>query len=101
MPFQEIDLQLLVCMFRNDRIGRHHANIENILNFCTPKEYRDSRSMGRLKKRLRRLAGRGYLVRKVGRFEAYSLSMNGVRVVQNWQDGMDIEQINELEDTRT
>lgn len=98
MPLLEIDLQLMACMYDEDRIGSHHGNVDNILKFCTPKDYRDRRSMGGLKKRLRRLATQGYLIRKTGRYEAYSLSKKGVIVAERWKEGWTIEQINSAED---
>ncbi|MHA1908953.1 MAG: hypothetical protein ACW98Y_16745 [Candidatus Thorarchaeota archaeon] len=94
---ESIDLALIVCMYDENRIGRHHGNIERILDFCTPKEYRDRYPMGRLRKRLRQLSTTGYLHRKQGRFEAFSLSPRGVIVAERSKEGWTLEEINEAE----
>ncbi len=93
-----IDLALITCMYDENRIGSHHGNTSRILDFCTPKEYRDRFPMGRLRKRLRQLAEMGYLLRKKGRFEAYSLSQYGVIIAERSKEGWTLEQINAAED---
>ncbi|MHA2004358.1 MAG: hypothetical protein ACW975_08235 [Candidatus Thorarchaeota archaeon] len=92
-----IDLEIIECMYDENRIGGHHGNIDRILDFCTPQEYRDRFPMGRLRKRLRQLAVIGYLIRKQGRFEAFSLSQRGVIIAERVKDGWTLEQINEAE----
>ncbi|MGY5852198.1 MAG: hypothetical protein RTU92_01370 [Candidatus Thorarchaeota archaeon] len=84
-------------MYDEDRMFSRHGNVERILQICTPKKYRDSRSMGGLKKRLRKLASYGYLIRKRGRFEAFSLSQRGVILAERWKEGWTVEEINEAE----
>ncbi|MBD3405514.1 MAG: hypothetical protein GF411_05185 [Candidatus Lokiarchaeota archaeon] len=96
--FSKIDLIIMACMYREDRIGKHHGNIENILKFCVPKEYRDRHRMSKVKKGMRRLASRGYLILKQGRFEAFALTIEGVRVVERWIDGWSLDQINDAEE---
>ncbi len=94
MPIKKIDIIIMTCMYDEDRIGSRHGNIDNILKFCTPREYRDRYPLGKIKKRMRKLAGQNYLIRKTGRFEAYSLSMDGVRVAERWKEGWTIDEIN-------
>ena len=96
MQLSEIDL-IIACMYDEDRIGAHHGNVENILKFCTPKEYRDRYRVSILKKRLRRLARAGYLRMKKGRFEAYSLTQRGVNVAERWTQDWTVDQINDAE----
>ena len=90
----EIDLTLIVCMYDESRIGRIHGNVDRILKFCTPKEYRDRFPVGKLKKRMRQLASEGYLILKKGKFEAFSLSPLGVIIAERVKDGWTLEQIN-------
>ena len=80
-------------MYGEDRIGKHHGNVDRILKICTPKEYRDRRPLGPLKKRMRKLATEGYLIRKRGKHQAYSLGRMGVRVAERWKTGWTAEEI--------
>lgn len=98
MSLSLIEIIVMACMYDEDRIGKHHGNVERILKFCTPKEYRDKNSLGTLKKSMRKLAGAGYLILKKGRSEAYSLSQKGVIVAERWKEGWTLEQINEAEE---
>ncbi len=95
--FALVDLALIECMYDEDRIGKHHGNVERILRFCTPKEYRNRYPMGKLKKRLRQLAVRGYFLRKQGRFEAFSLSKRGVVIAERIKAGWTLDRINDAE----
>ncbi len=93
MFLTEIDILLMGCMYGEDRIGKHHGNVDRILKICTPKEYRDRRPLGTLKKRMRKLTVEGYLIRKRGKREAYSLNRRGVRVAERWNKGWTAEEI--------
>ena len=93
MSLTNIDILLMACMYGEDRIGKHHGNVDRILKICTPKEYRDRWPLGILKKRMRKLAAAGYLIRKRGKHEAYSLDRRGVRVAERWKKGWTAEEI--------
>ncbi len=93
-----IDIKLIVCMYDESRIGRFHGNIERILKFCTPREYRDKYPVSKLKKRMRQLATEGYLILKKGKFEAYSLSPSGVIVAERVKAGWTLDEINAAND---
>jgi hypothetical protein len=99
MSLSLIEVIVMACMYDEDRIGKHHGNVERILKFCTPKEYRDREPLSALKKRLRQLASAGYLILKRGRSEAYSLSQKGVIVAERWKEGWTLDEINEAEQT--
>jgi len=94
----KIDISIIVCMYDEFRIGRSHGNVERILKYCTPKEYRDRFPVSKLKKRMRQLVTEGYLLLKKGRFEAFSLSPRGVIIAERAKEGWTLEQINAEEE---
>ncbi|MBD3408356.1 MAG: hypothetical protein GF411_19690 [Candidatus Lokiarchaeota archaeon] len=78
MPLSKNELELLACMFDRHIINKRHMPVEAIARFC-------GGSKKRVKKRLQKLAQKGYIHRV--KSSSYSLTMElGVPAARKYLD---------------